>query len=1116
MKKITTILLMLIVSISFSQNNPIDFEAGGFGADWTWTVFENGPSSPPLEIIANPDASGINTSATVAKFTAKADGNPWAGVESQQGVDLGTFTWSEDNRIVKIMVWKPVISDVGIKFATETGWAELELKVPNTVTNQWEELTFDFSNAINPPNPENGTLGQIIVFPDFASRTQDNIVYFDNITFSAVDDEPTDGPEVAAPAPPARDPEDVVSVFSDAYTDVAGTNFNPGWGQSTQVSFVDIEGNETMKYASFNYQGIEFASALNVTEMETLHLDMWTADATSVNIFLISTGPVETAYALPITPNQWVSYDIPLTAFTGVNLADVIQFKFDGGDASQTLYLDNLYFYKENGEEGTDASLSDLQVDGTTVNGFSPSVLNYSIVLPEGTTDVPVVTATTNDPEASAVITPADAIPGTTSILVTSANTEVERTYTVAFSIESGTVEGPRNPIDFEPGGYGADWTWTVFENGPSSPPLEIITNPDPSGANTSATVAKFTAKADGNPWAGVESQSGVDLGTFTWSDDNRIVKIMVWKPVISDVGIKFATETGWAELELKVPNTVTNQWEELTFDFSNAINPPNPENGTLGQIIIFPDFADRDQDNIVYFDNITFNAAGEEGTDASLSDLQVDGTTVAGFAPSVLNYSVVLPEGTTVVPTVTATTNDPEASAVVTPAGAIPGTTSILVTSANTEVERTYTVAFSIESGTVEGPRNPIDFEPGGYGADWTWTVFENETNPPLEIISNPDPSGINTSATVAKFTALQAGNPWAGVESEQGVDLGTFEWDDDNRIVKIHVWKPVISDVGIKFATETGWAQVELKVSNTLTNQWEELTFDFSDYINPPDPENGTLGQIIIFPDFDLDGREQDNIVYFDNITFGEGGVIPSDEPETAAPAPPARNPEDVISIFSEAYTNVADTDFNPDWGQSTMVSIIEIEGNETLKYANFNYQGTDFAEALDVSAMEFLHLDMWTADATAVNIFCISPGPEEVAFALPITTGQWVSYDIPLSAFDGVDLSDLIQFKFDGGDGSPTLYLDNLYFYKLPTSVVETEQSELVVYPNPVRMGSQVHLSSVADLVEVYDLTGKLIISYQNTSVFNTDAVKMGVYIIRIHTFDGLVQTKRLVVN
>ena len=849
MKKITTILMMLIASFSFSQNNPIDFEPGGFGADWTWTVFEN-EANPPLEIVANPDPNGINTSSTVAKFTALEAGNPWAGVESEPVVDLGNFEWSVDNRTVKIQVWKSVISDVGIKFATETGWAELELKVPNTLTNQWEELTFDFSNAINPP-AENGILSQIIIFPDFDERDQDNVVYFDNITFHPVGDDPSDGPTVAAPTPPARDPEDVLSVFSDAYTDVEGTDFNPGWGQTTQVSFVEIEGSETLKYANFNYQGTQFASPLSVTDMEYIHLDMWTADATSVNFFLISTGPVETAFALPITPNQWVSYDIPLTTFTGVDLSDVIQFKFDGGDGSPTIYLDNLYFYKENGEEGTDASLSDLQVDGTTIEGFAPSVLNYSVVLPQGTTDVPVVIATTNDPDASADVTPADAIPGTTSVLVTSANGEVERTYTVAFSIDAGVVDGPRNPIDFEP----------------------------------------------------------------------------------------------------------------------------------------------------------------------------------------------------------------------------------------------------------------------GGYGADWTWTVFENETNPPLEIIANPDPNGINTSATVAKFTALEAGNPWAGVESQHGVDLGTFEWSDDNRIVKIHVWKPVISDVGIKFATESGWAELELKVANTLTNEWEELTFDFSNALNPP-AENGTLGQIIIFPDFAE--RDQDNVVYFDNITFHPIGDEPSDEPTVAAPAPPAREAEDVISVFSGAYANVPDTDFNPDWGQSTQVSIIEIEGNETLKYASFNYQGTQFASPLNVTEMETLHLDMWTADATSVNVFLISTGPEETAFALPITPNEWVSYDIPLTEFAGVDLEDVIQFKFDGGDGSPTIYLDNLYFYRAPTSVSDINQDVFTMFPNPVKAGQQVHLNSVASQLEVYDLTGKRMIVSENTSVIETEALATGLYIVRIHTLEGAIQTKRLVVN
>ena len=62
MKKVFFFLIILaVINPVISQNAPIDFEAGGFGADWTWTVFEN-DTNPPLEIVVNPDPSGINTS----------------------------------------------------------------------------------------------------------------------------------------------------------------------------------------------------------------------------------------------------------------------------------------------------------------------------------------------------------------------------------------------------------------------------------------------------------------------------------------------------------------------------------------------------------------------------------------------------------------------------------------------------------------------------------------------------------------------------------------------------------------------------------------------------------------------------------------------------------------------------------------------------------------------------------------------------------------------------------------------------------------------------------------------------------------------------------------------
>lgn len=178
--------LLFFTTVLSAQNAPIDFESGGNGADWTWTVFEN-DSNPPLEIIENPDQSGANTSSTVAKFTATASGAPFAGVESSHGsADLGGFVLDESNSTIKIMVWKSVISDVGIKLVAPTGWSQPEKKVANTQVNQWEELTFDFSDYLNPPASE-GQLDQIVVFPDFGDRSEEHIIYFDNITFSAAD-----------------------------------------------------------------------------------------------------------------------------------------------------------------------------------------------------------------------------------------------------------------------------------------------------------------------------------------------------------------------------------------------------------------------------------------------------------------------------------------------------------------------------------------------------------------------------------------------------------------------------------------------------------------------------------------------------------------------------------------------------------------------------------------------------------------------------------------------------------------------------------------------------------------------------------------------------------------
>jgi hypothetical protein len=178
MHTITKTLLAFVLPIfAIAQNGPIDFETGGHGATWTWTVFEN-DTNPPLQIIPNPDQSGINTSATVAKFTALQAGNPWAGCETLHGAGTGSFVIDANNAMITIMVWKSEISDVGIKLVCPDSWSLGEIKVPNTKINEWEQLTFDFTSHIGVPTC---TYDQLVIFPDFQTRTSDQIAYFDNV-----------------------------------------------------------------------------------------------------------------------------------------------------------------------------------------------------------------------------------------------------------------------------------------------------------------------------------------------------------------------------------------------------------------------------------------------------------------------------------------------------------------------------------------------------------------------------------------------------------------------------------------------------------------------------------------------------------------------------------------------------------------------------------------------------------------------------------------------------------------------------------------------------------------------------------------------------------------------
>ncbi|MCF7826216.1 MAG: lamin tail domain-containing protein, partial [Candidatus Marinimicrobia bacterium] len=340
-----------VIVIPPFPTHTVDFETGGVGADWNWTMEENG-DNPPLEFIANPVSGGINTSATVAKFTARLTGQPWALCYTS---DDGEFTFDATNSTVNIMVYKTVLSDVGLKVEGGTGTVT-QLLVANTVTNAWEELTFDFSAV------EGQTFGRLVLIPDFTARAQENIIYFDNIQVpDGIVPPPPAEPEIAAPTPTIA-PENVISLFSNAYTDVTVDTWSTGWDMA-DVADVMVDGDDVKLYTNLTFAGIETATAMiDASGMTHFHLDIWTPDPTAdpaiFKVKLVDWG-ADAAYgggddveheltftAPTLMTESWVSLDMPLADFTGLTTRGHIAQLILTGDPN-TVYLDNVFFYAE-------------------------------------------------------------------------------------------------------------------------------------------------------------------------------------------------------------------------------------------------------------------------------------------------------------------------------------------------------------------------------------------------------------------------------------------------------------------------------------------------------------------------------------------------------------------------------------------------------------------------------------------------------------------------------------------------------------------------------------------------------------------------------------------------
>ncbi|MGB1168300.1 MAG: hypothetical protein ACPG4P_07810 [Flavobacteriaceae bacterium] len=347
-----------------------------------------------------------------------------------------------------------------------------------------------------------------------------------------------------------------------------------------------------------------------------------------------------------------------------------------------------------------------------------------------------------------------------------------------------------------------------------------------------------------------------------------------------------------------------------------------------------------------------------------------------------------------------------------------------------------------NLNSGPItfedEGPsfqeedRQPEDRSAG----NWSRFGGVDETNISVSYSENPGTNSINNSSRVLKISEPVGVQSWAGfyfmleekINFPSGKEAIAVQFyspgPDHNVLLKL--------EDELVNGTEGKKSTGDLFAVTTGTG-WETLVFNIPE-LEGRDGNYNTITMILGY------GITNDAAVnyYVDNFDFATPvEVIAAAAPEDA-PEVPLYSAEEVISIFSDAYTAVEGVNLNPNWGQSTVVTEEIIAENTVLKYENLNYQGTTFETALDLSSKTKMNLDYFSSDATVLKIFLISPdgddqddAAEETFYELDLTnSSQWNRAIIDLSHFaEVVDLSEVFQLKVEGNG---TVYLDNLFFY------------------------------------------------------------------------------------
>ncbi len=768
MKTITYIFIFLITSLGYSQVI-FDFE----GAPPTFNDF-NGSFT---QVIANPDATGINTSANVAENTVPMNA-AFAGVNIVVPIDITT------NKFFRMDVWSPV-ANTPVLLKLEGGPnPPVERQANLTTTGAWEEIVFDFSSegAL--------TYDSVTVFMNFnVVDPNTQTYYWDNLE------------QYNPPPPPATIPltfENQSVTFNDfngSFTQVIANPDPTGINTTANVAENTVPGGAA-------FAGVNIPVPVDITTDKFFRMDVWSPLAGMPVLLKLEGGPnppVE-RQATMTTTGAWeelifdfssegaLTYD-SVTVFMNFNVVD---------PGTQTYYWDNLELFSPGPmlpftHEGQPLTFNDFNGSFTQqIANPDATGINTTATVAENTVPGGAAFAGVNIPVNYDIATDKffrmdvwSLVPNTPVLLklensATGVNTEIAATTTTtgaweelvfdfsfepALTFDSITIFMNFNVIDPNTQTY----YWDNLEQFSPAPPAQMlpftheaqpltfndfngsatqqIANPDPTGVNTTATVAENVVPG-GAAFAGVNIVVDYDIAT------DKFFRMDVWSPVPNTpVLLKLENSATGVNTEIPVSTTTTGAWEELVFDFS--FEPA------------------------LTFDSITI----------------------------FMNFNVIDPN----------------------------------------------TQTYYWDNLEQFSPPPPVQELPFTHEAQPL--VFNDFNGSATQQIANPDPTGVNISATVAE-NVVPGGAAFAGVNIVVDYDIAT------DKYFRMDVWSPVPNTpVLLKLENSATGVNTEIPVNTTTTNAWEELVFDFS--FEPA----LTFDSITIFMNFNVvDPNTQ--TYYWDNL--------------------------------------------------------------------------------------------------------------------------------------------------------------------------------------------------------------------------------------------------------